>query len=46
MDGSVAQYSFDMGKLAVEQAYNLINGQSSPEYIPVKIELITKENLN
>lgn len=46
MDGSVAQYSFDMGKLAVEQAYHLINGQSSPEYIPVKIELITKENLN
>lgn len=46
MDGSVAQYSFEMGKLAVEQAFNLINGQSSPEYIPVKIELITKENLN
>lgn len=46
MDGSVAQYSFEMGKLAVEQAFKLINGQSSPEYIPVKIELITKENLN
>ena len=46
MDGSIVQHPFEMGKLAVEQAYQLINGQSSPAYIPVNIELITKENLN
>ena len=45
MDGSVAQNPFEMGKLAVENAYRLINGESIPDYIPVKIELVTKKSM-
>lgn len=46
MDGTVAQHPFEMGKLAVENAFHLINGQNIPVYIPTRIELITKENVN
>ncbi len=46
MVGSVAQYPFEMGRIAVESAYKLIRGESISEYIPVKIELITKEKLS
>lgn len=45
MAGSVAQYPAEMGRLTVEYAHRLIHGESIPEYVPVKIELITKENL-
>jgi ribose transport system substrate-binding protein len=45
MAGSVAQYPSEMGKLAVENAFRLMNGESIPAFIPVKIELITKEKL-
>lgn len=45
MAGSVAQYPSEMGRLAVENAFRLMNGETIPTYIPVKIELITKEKL-
>jgi len=44
MDGSVAQHPYEMGKIAVESALKIINGKKLPLEIPVKIELITKEN--
>jgi len=44
MNGSVAQHPYDMGKLAVENAYRLLNGQSIPAEIPVRIELITRQS--
>ncbi|MEE9166132.1 MAG: sugar ABC transporter substrate-binding protein [Candidatus Neomarinimicrobiota bacterium] len=42
MAGSVAQFADEMGRLAVENAYRLINGEKIPEEIPVKIELIAR----
>lgn len=45
MDATIAQFPDEMGRLAIENAYRLINGESIPEYLPVKIELITKEKL-
>jgi len=45
MEGSIAQYPSAMGKLAVETAVNIINGQTVSEFISTKIELITKEKL-
>jgi len=46
MAGSVAQHPSEMGKLAIENAYCLLNGQSIPGEIPVTIELITKQNVD
>ncbi|MEE8436934.1 MAG: sugar ABC transporter substrate-binding protein [Candidatus Neomarinimicrobiota bacterium] len=45
MAGSVAQHPYKMGKQAVEQAKLLILGQKIPDFIPVRIELITRKNL-
>ena len=45
MTGSVAQHPFDMGWIAVESARQLITGGSVADYIPVKIELITRDQL-
>jgi ribose transport system substrate-binding protein len=45
MSGSVAQHPYDMGRIAVESAHQLMKGGSVDDYIPVKIELITKEQL-
>lgn len=45
MAGSVAQYPYEMGKLAVENAFRVLQGESIPDYIPVKIELITPDKL-
>ena len=45
MNGSVAQHPYDMGKLAIENAKKIIDGQKIPSYIPVKIDLVTKDNL-
>ena len=42
MFGSVAQHPYDMGKLAIENAVQVLNGETIPEYIPVTIELITE----
>lgn len=46
MEGSIAQYSYEMGREAIENAYRLIKGEEISNYILIKIELITKENLN
>jgi ribose transport system substrate-binding protein len=46
MDGTIAQYPFEMGKHAVEYAYRVLQGESIPQWVPVRIELITKENVN
>ena len=45
MAASVAQYPDEMGRLAVENAIRTIRGETVPEEIPVRIGLITKENL-
>lgn len=45
MDGSVAQNPLQMGKLALEYAHRLISGEAIPEYVPVEIELIKRDNL-
>ena len=44
MAGSVAQHPYEMGKLAIENAHRLLNGQNIPGEIPVTIELITRQN--
>jgi len=41
---SVAQFPEEMGRLAVESAVKVINGETLPLYLPVKIELIKKDN--
>jgi ribose transport system substrate-binding protein len=45
MAASVAQHPDDMGRLGVESAYHVIRGESVPDYIPVRIELVTKQNV-
>ncbi|MCX6134604.1 MAG: sugar ABC transporter substrate-binding protein [Ignavibacteriales bacterium] len=43
MHASIAQHPEEMGRLAVEYAYQAMKGQSIPTDIPVKIELITRD---
>ncbi|HYK90755.1 MAG TPA: sugar ABC transporter substrate-binding protein [Acidobacteriota bacterium] len=45
MAASVAQHPDEMGRLGVESAYHVLRGDKVPDYLPVKIELITKQNL-
>jgi ribose transport system substrate-binding protein len=42
MEASIAQHPEEMGRLAVEYALKSIQSETIPEYIPVKIELITQ----
>jgi ribose transport system substrate-binding protein len=44
MEASVAQNPAEMGRLAVRHALEAIGHASLPSFIPVKIELITREN--
>lgn len=37
---SVAQFPDEMGKMAVESAVKVINGETLPAYLPVKIEVV------
>jgi ribose transport system substrate-binding protein len=46
MEASVAQNPAEMGRLAVRHALEAIGGATLPPFIPVKIELITRENVN
>jgi ribose transport system substrate-binding protein len=46
MLASVAQFSDQMGSLAIEHAIKVVTGKEIPEYVPVPIELITKEHLD
>lgn len=45
MSASIAQHPYEMGKVAVEKAWTLLQGQNIPAEIPVKIELITAASL-
>ncbi len=42
MLGTVAQFPGEMGRVAIESAVALLNGQTVPEEIPVRIELVTR----
>ncbi len=42
MDASVAQFPYEMGKAAVESAVKVMNGETLPPDIMVKLEMITK----
>lgn len=46
MNASIAQYPSEMGRQAVINAVKVINGEDIPDYIPIKIELITKDKLD
>lgn len=45
MSASIAQHPFEMGEVALEKTWQLLQGKSIPVEIPVKIELITVESL-
>jgi ribose transport system substrate-binding protein len=44
MEATVAQFPARMGAMAVENAYNVLQGQTVKEEFVVPIQLITKEN--
>ena len=46
LEGSIAQFPDEMGRLAVEYAVKACSGEIIPATIPVKIELITKDNID
>ncbi len=46
MDATIAQYPAEMGRVALESAVKHLNGEQVPAFIPVKIELITKANVD
>lgn len=46
MAGTVAQFPAEMGRTGIESAARLLKGEKIDEEITVKIQLITKENLN
>lgn len=46
MAATIAQHPYDMGRLAVENARKVLDGEEIPGEIPVQIELITKESLS
>ncbi|MEX0929211.1 MAG: sugar ABC transporter substrate-binding protein [Balneolales bacterium] len=45
MAATVAQHPYDMGRIALENAAKLLNGEEVPAEIPVRIELITIDTL-
>ena len=45
MAASVAQFPSEMGRVAVESAVKVIRGETVPAQIKVRLELVTKENL-
>ncbi|MBI4427688.1 MAG: sugar ABC transporter substrate-binding protein [Ignavibacteriales bacterium] len=46
MDATIAQYPYEMGRVAVESVARVLNGEQIPPEIPTRIELITKENVD
>lgn len=42
MEGSVAQNPEAMGRLAIENAVKVLQGEPVPDYLPVPIELVTR----
>ncbi|MCA1585219.1 MAG: sugar ABC transporter substrate-binding protein [Acidobacteria bacterium] len=45
MEASVAQFPYEMGKVAVESAVKVLSGERLPPDIKVKLELVTKDNV-
>ena len=45
MEASVAQFPYEMGRVAVESAVKVMRGEKLPPDINVKLELVTKENV-
>jgi ribose transport system substrate-binding protein len=45
MEASVAQFPFEMGRVAVESAVKVLAGETVPADISVKLELLTKDKL-
>jgi ribose transport system substrate-binding protein len=45
MEASVAQFPYDMGKVAVESAVKVMNGEQLPADILVRLEMVTKGTL-
>jgi len=45
MEASVAQFTGEMGRLAVESAVKVIRGETLPANIDVKLELVTRDNV-
>lgn len=45
MDASVAQFPAEMGRVAVESAVKVLNGEKLPADIKVRLELVTKDNV-
>jgi ribose transport system substrate-binding protein len=43
--GDIAQQPTEMGKLAVQKAIAYLQGQSVPSFIPVPLQLVTKDNV-
>lgn len=46
IEASVAQHPEEMGRLAIENSIKVLNGDTISNYIPVKIELITLDNVD
>jgi ribose transport system substrate-binding protein len=42
MEASVAQFPYDMGRVAVESAVKILNGEDVPDDIMVKLEMVTR----
>jgi ribose transport system substrate-binding protein len=45
MAASVAQFPSEMGRVAVESAVKVIRGETVPAQVKVRLELVTRENL-
>jgi ribose transport system substrate-binding protein len=44
MEASVAQFPYEMGRVAVESAVKVMRGEAVPPDIKVKLEMVTREN--
>lgn len=45
MEGTIAQQPAEMGRLSVEAAVSIANGESVEEFTPVEVVLVTQENV-
>ena len=41
MAGSVAQYPSEMGRLGIEKALAVLNGEKLPDYLPTKVDVVS-----
>lgn len=42
MSGSVAQYPSEMGRLGVEKALAVLKGEKLPDYLPTKVDVVSR----